>query len=56
LHTFLEMHEHVRSYRQDLVLPSSRNLSGLPGWHFNADLRTSGIIQVVYHEKMLFGM
>jgi len=25
LHTFLKMHERVRSYRQDLVSPSSLN-------------------------------
>jgi len=31
LHTFPEMHEHVHSYRKDLVLTSSRESLGLQG-------------------------
>jgi len=29
---------------QDLVLPSTVILSGLPGWHFNAHLQTPDLI------------
>jgi len=40
-----------------LCCPLAGNLSELPGWNFHADFQTPGpILEVVHHEKKLFGM